>query len=1506
MAKKKVRKHKSAVAQQNTRHSATLGVPQAAADAFMGLYNARQFEKARLAAKEMVKLYPDSAFAWKALGTACVEDNLAVEALPPLEQALALDPSDALTLTSLASTCFRLGDFQNAVEYQQQAVNIKPDYALGQYNLAEMLQSAGRLIEALDHAKKAKQLGFNEFRCLVLIGALQYQTKYFSDAFSVYKKLESDFPPHYAVYNNLGNLYKDVGDYHHAENYYQKSLALNPDYVTAYSNIFYAKHYNPAVKQTEIFEFATQWDKRFALERLPAADYVKKSAKLLRIGLISSSFRLHPVGQMITSALKESRSDILFYGYTTNDQADFITEKIRDACQVWRTIRHLSQRDIASQIRQDDIDILIDLSGHGDGSCLQAISMRPAPLCIKWVGGLVNTMGLESIDYLLSDSIETPEGVDDQYTEKLIRLPDDYICYVPCAYAPNTTSLPAIKNRYITLGCLNNPAKISSELLNEWATLMHQLADSRLLLRGPQYESQDFRCRIWDEMAAHGIVQERVLLEGPAKHKEFLETYQRIDIALDTWPYSGGLTTCEAMLMGVPVVTLPGPTFAGRHSATHLINAGLPELVTNSWDEYRQRVIELANDLPNLAVIRAGLRTILHYSPVCDAPRFANHFNNALRAIWVRYCEDKAPEALTFNKEGEMWFADEDKLVELPEALSEEENEDAAFEWKFDEPIIIVDNAAVLPRHPDYPKWMASGHLAVISFDPVSLLNNKIDELKEFGELHHYPHALLGDGQPATLYATLDAEKGSTLKPLPEDQLPKYQREKLKVLAELPVNTVALDSIEGLSSVDMLVLDDLHDAMKVFNNGEKYLKDTLLIQVKVAFQPTHMRQPNLAELQYWASRNGFRFYSFNSLCYREFQNKDVFSLSGSELSNADAVFIPNDYRIKNLSASKAFSLAYLLEEFYDFKDASNGVLELSVNTCVLNGKIANYRGIEERCEEIAKILYVNAVNNLTEAKVLVEKIRQFSKLDEKEIYSIVAQCERALSSNPSNNTAFFVLTHALLAKKTSSYKNKELLNNLDFHEWRFKYNLYQYWLDSVETIRSATSPKCSIIIIANKFKVDIIKNVKELRRQGDKNLEIVFVNNGACPNDFLALREYINSWIDMNGNSGAYLARNIGFVFSKAPFVLFVDDDGFPEEGFLSAHLNLHNKKDLVCLRGQYKSYSGNDPVHYSLGSEDRVAPPILEGNVSFSRNAFAKVGGWGDYILFGHGGFDISLRIFEAGYDKEKQGYTAKSILRHEYVRGSEHAKIKFKKQTESGLLLNALHGGLNEKLSQYFSAQKESLRKESELENHAKLVAPQSSFPPEVEELVINAYKNANVILEYGTGGSTLIAAKMKGKIIYGVENDHAWAVNVSQVLKEGDFLSCPLIHYVDIGKTGKWAKPINHDKRESYPSYASSIWNYDGFKEPDVVLIDGRLRTSCLLFVLMNAKKRTLVLFDDYKDRTYYHIVERLIKPVEIVGRMAVFDIDPSVIYIEPADRYWVDAEFYKVTLAGEDSR
>lgn len=332
---------------------------------------------------------------------------------------------------------------------------------------------------------------------------------------------------------------------------------------------------------------------------------------------MSDGFRQHPVGNMIIGALENiSPEEVEFFFYTTSLNRDEVTKRFHTLATRWSDVKYTSDEQFAQQVRDDEIDILFDLAGHNTGTRSRAVSMHPAPLIVKWVGGLINTTGVEAIDYLISDHIETPEGEDEHYTEKLIRLPDDYIVYARPLLVPSLSSLPAKKNGYITLGCFNNPTKLNGELFSHWAQIMHQLPNSRLLLKGKPYTSQDFCERIYTQFEQAGIERERLILEGPAPHHEFLAAYNRVDISLDTWPYSGGLTTCESFLMGVPLVTLPGPTFAGRHSATHLINAGMPELVVDSWEAYHERVLELASDLDSLSTIRQHLRDVLLQSPV--------------------------------------------------------------------------------------------------------------------------------------------------------------------------------------------------------------------------------------------------------------------------------------------------------------------------------------------------------------------------------------------------------------------------------------------------------------------------------------------------------------------------------------------------------------------------------------------------------------------------------------------------------------------------------------------------------------------------------------------------------------------------------------------------------------------------------------------------------------------------------------------------------------------------
>lgn len=467
---------------------------------------------------------------------------------------------------------------------------------------------------------------------------------------------------------NLSKALIETGRIEEALKTLDEVLKKDPANEDTYKNRIVTLHYHPRYSAEEILQECSRMQERFR----PTEPVIRARAqdlspgKKIRIGMFSEGFRAHPVGHMITLALAHvPRHEIEFFFYGTNARSDHITKRLKTICSTWREAQGLSEEALNHLIRADHIDILFDLSGYNAGSRMRTVMLEPAPIIIKWVGGLISNTGLDAVDYLLSDRVETPVDADRLYTEKLIRLPDDYICYEPPDYLPPIKELPAARRGYVTFGCFNNASKINEDLLEHWARILRTVKDSRLFLKSYGFSTGKLRSDIERFFAERGISAHRLTLEGPAPHRELLACYNDIDIALDPWPYSGGLCTCEALIMGVPVVTLPGPTFAGRHSATHLVNAGLPELVAQNWDHYHMLATGLANDLENLSVIRQNLRLTVLKSPLCDAERFGRSFSNAMRAVWQRHCAGKTPEALVLSDDQTPYFADESGPVEL-------------------------------------------------------------------------------------------------------------------------------------------------------------------------------------------------------------------------------------------------------------------------------------------------------------------------------------------------------------------------------------------------------------------------------------------------------------------------------------------------------------------------------------------------------------------------------------------------------------------------------------------------------------------------------------------------------------------------------------------------------------------------------------------------------------------------------------------------------------------------
>jgi FkbM family methyltransferase len=829
------------------------------------------------------------------------------------------------------------GQSEAAITLFKKALQLEPNQPECHYYLSLLYTRRFELTVALKHAKAALELAPSVAEFNFQLGNVLQLLDRKTEALEVMQELLKKAPNDSRYWNNTGTIYSSVGKREQATECFRNAMQLDSKNIEAFANYIIFLHYDPNKTRDEIYNSCMLWQEHHESINSKVHDHIEKSPdKKLNIGMISDGFHSHPVGQMIISSIEKlPKQGFNLHCYTNSEKSDHITDRFKNI-STFNIVGHLNNEGLSEKISNDKIDILIDLAGYNRGTRMPALALKPSPVIVKWVGGLINTCALDTIDYLISDNIETPDGEDRFYTERLIRMPGDYICYDPPLYAPEVKNLPALKNNAITFGCFNNPMKINDTVLKNWSEILHAVKKSRIFLKGSEYSTKELKDEIIKKFEQFGIDQKRIIMEGFSPHNELLECYNRIDIALDPWPYSGGLTTCEALLMGVPVVTMPGPTFAGRHSATHLVNAGMPELVTHSWDEYRARVIELASDLDSLATIRSHLRTILLQSPVCDADAFAAHLNNALRAIWQRYCEGKQPEALSFNEQGEVLFADETEPMQLQHPEAPEPDDNSEFKWEFQGKVIAIDHGGQLMDMPTVKQMLDLGTLELIEFDPAS--NYLKHPLRQHKSVHYYPNVALGDGQPATLYACQAPERSGTLKPAPHEYMPEKLQQELNVLAELPIGTVALDKVSELPSVDWLVLDDLNDAALILENGEATLEDTLLIHVKLAFQPTHIRQPNFAEVAHWASRNGFRFYCFSNHHESTPVPQSVIGANryADELIDAGAIFIPDHKRMELLDSNKKKKLAFLSHSIYGYKGLGYEVLS-SIDQSLADG-----------------------------------------------------------------------------------------------------------------------------------------------------------------------------------------------------------------------------------------------------------------------------------------------------------------------------------------------------------------------------------------------------------------------------------------------------------------------------------------------------------------------------------------------------------------------------------------
>ncbi len=847
---------------------------------------------------------------------------------------LATDAENAYMWVVAMKAHQRLGQFSNAEECINKALEIYPGYIDAIYAKSDLLYESERFIEAEVYLLHTiSRLSKKESRPLrTLLATILQKLKRYEQAEKLYFEIAKEEPDNCLYWNNLGLVNQDLSRFEEMESAFQKACQLSKHDPTPFFNYIVGSHYHPGKNAEQILELCKKWQAKFKPGNVSRAVAKNKSAnKRLRIGIISDGFRAHPVGKMITEGLSYiPQSHMEFYAYSTNYKEDGLTARIKNICASWRVVEGILPAELDKIIRGDEIDILFDLCGYNMNSRMRNFQLAPAPVQIKWVGGLISSTGLDTMDYLLSDNIETPPGIDDKYTEKLIRLPDDYICYDPPSYLPEVNSAPVHSNGYITFGCFNNASKINDVLLAQWASVLKEVPESRLFLKSFNFENDALKEYIFTTLGNNGIARERLRIEGSSPHRELLACYNHVDIALDPWPYSGGLTTCEAMAMGVPVVTLPGPTFAGRHSASHLVNAGMEELVADSWEQYISIAVGLTKDLDSLTIIRKYLREILLSSPVCDGERFAKNFSNAMRAVWQRHCEGKPPAALTLTKESLPYFHDDDEPVVLQHPMNidaEVKKPDSDFHFQVAGKVMMMDYGGRFAHGPALINLTATKGVHAIIMDTLGSVAEEFLPLNK-ESLHHIKLHALGDGTPTPIYMCLDNNYSSDLKPVMAASGARETLSDKTVVTEFLTQTARLDEIQGLDYLDWFILDNKFNLGKTFAYGARILSNCLLIDIRFSFEKTHEGQMLCNEVSELLKGYGFAFHSLKAVEHgRPVILQEEKTLPSSRTVAVDAIYIPDAKRLTCLSNAQREKLAFILHAGYGMQDITYLVLK---------------------------------------------------------------------------------------------------------------------------------------------------------------------------------------------------------------------------------------------------------------------------------------------------------------------------------------------------------------------------------------------------------------------------------------------------------------------------------------------------------------------------------------------------------------------------------------------------
>lgn len=565
------------------------------------------------------------------------------EAIERLQRSATLRPQHAQTYYNLGIALRSVGRWDEAVVSFREAVRLQPRHAEAHDCLAHALISLNRLDEAITALEESLRLRPDNAEMRSNLGSVYQARGELAKAEACYREAMRQKPGLAIGFDNLGSVLGAQGRHGEAIAVYREGLDRNPDDARAHSNLLLTLNYLD-LDPSEVVKEHVAWAERHdrPREREQHVPNAAEPDRRLRIGYVSPDFREHSVAYFIEPVLEShDRSHFEIYCYSDVPRPDTTTERLRRLVDSWHQTAGWTDQRVIAQIMADRIDILVDLAGHTAGNRMGIFARKPAPLQASYLG-YPNTTGLSAVDYRITDAVADPPGQEAFYTERLLRLPGCFLCYRPPQDAPEVGPLPLDTNGYVTFGSFNNLAKLQPRVIDTWAGLVESVPRSRLLIKNPSLRDPDTRRRLAEAFQSRGIDNSRVeFLGSTPTTREHLAVYNRVDVALDTFPYNGTTTTCEALWMGAPVIALAGRSHAGRVAATLLTAVGLQELVASSVEQYLERAATLAANLGALSTLRANLRDRLRASSLCNGAMFTQGLESGLRDIWRSWCKQE-------------------------------------------------------------------------------------------------------------------------------------------------------------------------------------------------------------------------------------------------------------------------------------------------------------------------------------------------------------------------------------------------------------------------------------------------------------------------------------------------------------------------------------------------------------------------------------------------------------------------------------------------------------------------------------------------------------------------------------------------------------------------------------------------------------------------------------------------------------------------------------------------